>query len=50
MLKIISHDIAAYQRLMLEKISEIEVVGGLQSMVILSTFKEIKAIPLGDDE
>jgi len=50
MLKIISHDIAAYQRLMLEKISEIEVIDGLQSMVILSTFKEIKAIPLEDDE
>ena len=50
MLKIISYDIAAYQRLMLEKISEIEVVDGLQSMVILSTFKEIKVIPLGDDE
>ena len=50
MLKIISYDIAAYQRLMLEKISEIEVVDGLQSMVILSTFKEIKVMPLGDDE
>ena len=50
MLKIISYDIAAYQRLMLEKISEIEVVDGLQSIVILSTFKEIKVIPLGDDE
>ena len=49
MLKIISYDIAAYQRLMLEKISEIEVVDGLQSIVILSTFKEIKVIPLGDD-
>jgi Lrp/AsnC family leucine-responsive transcriptional regulator len=50
MLKIISYDIASYQRLMLEKISEIEVVDGLQSMVILSTFKEIKVMPLGDDE
>ena len=50
MLKIISHNIAAYQRLMLEKISEIDVVGGLQSMVILSTFKEIKVMPLGGYE
>ena len=50
MLKIIYHDIAAYQKLMLEKISGIEVVDGFQSMVILSIFKEINAIPLGDDE
>ena len=31
-------------------VSNAQVVDGLQSMVILSTFKEIKVMPLGDDE
>ena len=38
-LKIISSDISSYQRLMLEKVSNIDVVDNMQSMVILSTFK-----------
>jgi DNA-binding Lrp family transcriptional regulator len=45
-LKIVCADIAAYQQLMLEKVSNIEVVDGLQSMVILSTFKDSKTLPL----
>ena len=45
-LKVISSDIAAYQKLMLEKVSEIEVVDSLQSMVILSTFKDSKVMPV----
>jgi Lrp/AsnC family leucine-responsive transcriptional regulator len=45
-LKVISKDIASYQRLMLEKVSEIEVVDSLQSMVILSTFKDSKVMPV----
>lgn len=45
-LKIIAKDIASYQKLMLEKISEIKVVDNMQSMVILSTFKDSKAIPV----
>jgi DNA-binding Lrp family transcriptional regulator len=49
-LKIISADIASYQKLMLEKVSEIDVVDGLQSMVILSTFKDSKVMPVpGND-
>ena len=45
-LKIIASDIAAYQRLMLEKVSNIDVVDNMQSMVILSTFKDSKVMPI----
>lgn len=45
-LKIVAPDIPAYQKLMLEKVSNIEVVDSLQSMVILSTFKDSKVVPL----
>lgn len=45
-LKIVSTDIPSYQVLMLEKVSNIEVVDNMQSMVILSTFKDSKVIPI----
>lgn len=45
-LKIVSSDIPSYQTLMLDKVSNIEVVDGLQSTVILSTFKDSKVIPI----
>ena len=45
-LKIIASDIAAYQQLMLERVSNIDVVDNMQSMVILSTFKDSKIMPL----
>ena len=45
-LKIVSVDIAAYQQLMLERVSNIDVVDSLQSMVILSTFKDSKTLPI----
>jgi Lrp/AsnC family transcriptional regulator, leucine-responsive regulatory protein len=45
-LKVIAQDIAAYQKLMLEKVSDIKEVDSLQSMVILSTFKDSKVMPL----
>ncbi|MBL7843766.1 MAG: Lrp/AsnC family transcriptional regulator [Cyclobacteriaceae bacterium] len=45
-LKIICADIAAYQQLMLEKVSNIDVVDSLQSMVILSTMKSSKVLPI----
>jgi DNA-binding Lrp family transcriptional regulator len=45
-LKIISKDITAYQKLMLEKVSEIKEVDSMQSMVILSTFKDSKVLPI----
>jgi Lrp/AsnC family transcriptional regulator, leucine-responsive regulatory protein len=46
MLKIIAKDIGSYQKLMLEKVSNIYVVDNMQSMVILSTFKDSKVIPI----
>ncbi len=45
-LKIVCTDIPAYQNLMLEKVTNIEVVDNLQSMVILSTFKDTKIVPI----
>lgn len=45
-LKIICADIPAYQRLMLEKVSNIDVVDNMQSMVILSTLKNSKVVPI----
>jgi len=46
LLKIISQNINTYQKLMLETVSEIDVVDSMQSMVILSTFKDSKVLPL----
>jgi DNA-binding Lrp family transcriptional regulator len=45
-LKIVCTDIPSYQNLMLEKVSNIEVVDNMQTMVILSTFKDSKVVPL----
>ena len=45
-LKIVAKDIDAYQKLMLEQVSEIPEVDGLQSMIILSTFKDTKVMPI----
>lgn len=46
LLKVISRDISTYQKLMLEKINEIEEVSNTQTMVILSTFKDSKIMPV----
>ncbi|WMN06717.1 Lrp/AsnC family transcriptional regulator [Marivirga arenosa] len=48
-LKVIAKDIPSYQKLMLEKVSEIEVVDSMQSMVILSTFKDSKRMPIPEN-
>lgn len=45
-LRIVCTDIPSYQNLMLEKVTNIEVVDNLQSMVILSTLKDTKRIPI----
>lgn len=45
-LKIVAPDIPAYQNLMLEKVTNIEVVDSMQTTVILSTFKDSKVVPL----
>ena len=46
LLKVIAKDIPAYQKLMLERVSEIEEIDSMQSMVILSTFKNSKILPI----
>ena len=45
-LKIIAKDIPSYQQLMLERVTNIEVVDNMQSMIILSTFKDSKTMPI----
>lgn len=46
LLKVISKDITSYQKLLLEVINEIEEVANTKSMVILSTFKDSKKLPI----
>jgi Lrp/AsnC family transcriptional regulator, leucine-responsive regulatory protein len=46
LLKVIARDIASYQKLIMETINEIEVVASTQTMVILSTFKNSKVLPI----
>jgi Lrp/AsnC family transcriptional regulator, leucine-responsive regulatory protein len=46
LIKVIAEDITAYQKLILEEVSEIEEISNMQSMVILSTFKDTKILPL----
>lgn len=45
-LKVVAKDIASYQKLMLEKVSDIPQVDNMQSMVVLSTFKDSKVVPM----
>ncbi len=45
-LKVVASDIPAYQNLMLEKVTIIDVVDNMQSTVILSTFKDSRVLPL----
>ena len=45
-LKIVAKDITSYQKLMLERVSDIPVVDNMQSMVVLSTFKDSKVMPI----
>jgi len=46
MLKVVAKDIPAYQELMLENITEIMEINEIESMVILSTLKDTKAVPI----
>ncbi|MBS1486021.1 MAG: Lrp/AsnC family transcriptional regulator [Bacteroidetes bacterium] len=45
-LKVVAPDIPAYQNLLLEKVTNIEVVDNMQTTIILSTFKDTHVIPL----
>ncbi len=47
-IKIIARDISSYQRLILEKVSDIKEIDNLQSMVVLSTYKDSKILPIPD--
>lgn len=49
-LRVIAKDIASYQQLMLDKVNEVPVVDSLQSLVILSTFKDSKVLPVPEEE
>lgn len=46
LLKVLVKDIPSYQKLILDTLSQIEEIGSMQSMVILSTFKDSKVIPI----
>jgi Lrp/AsnC family transcriptional regulator, leucine-responsive regulatory protein len=46
LLKVIAEDISAYQKLIMDTINEIEVVASTQTMVILSTIKNSKVLPV----
>lgn len=48
LLRVVTKDISSYQKLMLEKVTEIPVVDNLQSIVILSTFKDSQVLPIQD--
>ncbi len=45
-LKVVAPDIPAYQNLLLEKVTNIEVVDNMQSIIILSTNKDSRVLPL----
>lgn len=45
-LKVVSEDISTYQELILEKVSDIDGINNLQSLIILSTFKDSKILPI----
>jgi DNA-binding Lrp family transcriptional regulator len=45
-LKVVSRDIASYQRLLVEVINEIPEIDNTQSTVILSTFKDSRIMPI----
>lgn len=46
LLKILARDINSYQKLILDKLVDIEEIGNMQSMVILSTYKDSKVMPI----
>ena len=46
LLKVLTTDIASYQTLILDKLSQIEEIGNMKSMVILSSFKDSKVMPI----
>jgi len=45
-IKIFARDISSYQQILLERVSDIKEIDNLQSMVVLSTYKDSKSLPL----
>ena len=46
MLKVVAADIHSYQQLMLERVTNIEDIQDIESMIILSTFKDSRSLPI----
>jgi Lrp/AsnC family leucine-responsive transcriptional regulator len=49
-IKVVARDITAYQKLLVEVINEIPEIDNTQSTVILSTFKDSRAMPIPEVE
>lgn len=47
LIKVVAQDIESYQNVILNKISEIDIVGDMQTMMVLSTSKDSMSIPVG---
>lgn len=48
MVRVVARDITHYQQFILEKLSEIEDVVNMKTMVILATYKDSEGLPLQD--
>ena len=48
-LKVVSHNITSYQKLLVEVINEIPEIDNTQSTVILSTFKDSRIMPIPEE-
>ena len=46
LLKVLTTDIPSYQKLILDKLSQIEEIGNMQSMVVLANYKQSKVLPI----
>ncbi len=46
LLKVLTKDIPSYQKLILDKLSQIEEIGNMQSMVVLANYKQSKVMPI----
>ena len=46
LLKVLTSDIPSYQKLILDKLSQIEEIGNMQSMVVLANYKQSRVIPI----
>ncbi|MCS6823629.1 MAG: Lrp/AsnC family transcriptional regulator [Cytophagaceae bacterium] len=46
LIKILTEDLASYQKIIMDKLADIEQIGTMSSMMILNTYKKMKNIPL----